>query len=38
MEKLFGESMPLGCVMVDLEGTQMQPHERERLMDRWSVG
>ncbi len=33
MEKLFGESMPLGCVMVDLEGTQMQPHERERLMD-----
>ncbi|MGE4500534.1 MAG: beta-N-acetylhexosaminidase [Hydrogenovibrio sp.] len=33
MEKLFGESMPLGCVMVDLEGSQMQPHERERLMD-----
>lgn len=25
--------MPLGCVMVDIEGTQLQPHEKERLLD-----
>lgn len=25
--------MPLGCVMVDLSGTTLQPHERERCLD-----
>ncbi len=32
-KKLLGQAMPLGCVMVDIVGTQMQPHERERLLD-----
>jgi len=32
LKKLVGEAMPLGCVMVDITGTQLQPHEKERLM------
>lgn len=33
MDKLVGKGMPLGCVMVDIEGTTMQAHEKERLLD-----
>ena len=33
MEKLLGQAMPLGCIMVDLESTTLQPHEKERLLD-----
>lgn len=33
MDKLPGVAMPLGSVMVDLASTEMQPHEKERLMD-----
>lgn len=32
-DKLLGVSMPLGSVMVDIESTVLQPHEKERLLD-----
>lgn len=33
MNTAAGESMSLGSVMVDIAGTELQPHEIERLMD-----
>ena len=33
MNKVEGEAMSLGAVMVDVEGTHLQPFEIERLMD-----
>lgn len=33
MNQAAGEAMSLGSVMIDLEGTVLQPHEVERLMD-----
>ena len=33
MQHIMGESMSLGSVMVDIEGTQLQSHEIERLMN-----
>ncbi|GAB6070203.1 beta-N-acetylhexosaminidase [Thiomicrorhabdus hydrogeniphila] len=33
MKQIAGKSMSLGCVMVDIEGTVLQSHEIDRLMD-----
>lgn len=38
MQQVAGESMSLGSVMVDIEGTQIQPHEIKRLMDPMVAG
>lgn len=32
-KKLLGQTMPLGCVMIDIAGTQMQDDEKDRLLD-----
>lgn len=33
MKQITGKSMSLGSVMVDIEGTELQSHEMDRLMD-----
>ncbi|MGC9385317.1 MAG: beta-N-acetylhexosaminidase [Hydrogenovibrio sp.] len=33
MKKMLGQAMPLGCVMVDIEGIELQTQEAERLLD-----
>lgn len=38
MNHIAGKSMSLGSVMVDIEGTQLQKHEIERLMDPMVAG
>ncbi len=38
MKHITGKSMSLGSVMVDIEGTQLQEHEIERLMDPMVAG
>lgn len=38
MQHIMGESMSLGSVMVDIEGTQLQSHEIERLMNPMVAG
>jgi len=38
MQHITGKSMSLGSVMVDIEGTQLQAHEIDRLMDPMVAG
>lgn len=38
MQHIAGKSMSLGSVMVDIEGTQLQAHEIDRLMDPMVAG
>jgi len=38
MKHIKGESMSLGSLMVDIEGTELQPHEAARLMDPMVAG
>ena len=38
MKQVMGKSMSLGSVMVDIAGTELQPHEIDRLMDPMVAG
>nr|WP_319379737.1 beta-N-acetylhexosaminidase [Thiomicrorhabdus sp.] len=38
MEKQVGKAMPLGSLMVDIAGTELEGHEKERLMDTMVAG
>lgn len=38
MQNISGKAMSLGCLMVDIEGTELQAHEVDRLMDPMVAG